>query len=82
MGFRFTVGRIMLGLLLILQGVLIMQSGYKESLQTFKDLRAQMNNWADIKGSKDDSQLSLTAKLALLFGAGYSDQTLNMLVVV
>jgi len=30
MGYRFTLGRIALGLLMILQGALIMQSGFKD----------------------------------------------------
>ncbi|TNV73636.1 hypothetical protein FGO68_gene12210 [Halteria grandinella] len=82
MGFRFTVGRILLGLLMILQGVLIMQTGYKEQLQTFKELRSHLNTWGEIKSFRDDSDLNLKARIALLFGAGYQDATLNMLVIV
>ncbi len=33
MGFRFTVGRISLGLLMLLQGIFIVQTGHKDQLQ-------------------------------------------------
>jgi hypothetical protein len=76
MGFRFTVGRILLGLLLILQGVLIMQSGYKDQLQTLRDLRSYLNH------TYGRQEGTLSGKLALLVGGSYTDQTLSMLVYV
>jgi hypothetical protein len=43
MGYRFTIGRIALGLLMILQGVLLIQSGFKDQLIQFKELRTYLN---------------------------------------
>ena len=43
MGYRFTIGRIALGLLMLLQGILIIQGNSKEQLQQFKDLRSYLN---------------------------------------
>ncbi len=39
MGVLFQTGRILLGLLLVIQGLLIVQSGYKDHLTSFKQLR-------------------------------------------
>lgn len=73
MGYRFTIGRIALGLLMLLQGILIIQGNSKEQLQQFKDLRSYLNK---NQASKDTYwyQLSQAA------GGSYTDQTLSMLV--
>ena len=42
MGFRFTLGRILLGFLMILQGIVILQGGFKEQLEQMKELRAYL----------------------------------------
>ena len=39
MGFLFQSGRILLGLLLVISGVIILQSGFKDHLQSFKELK-------------------------------------------
>lgn len=44
MGMRFTFGRIMLGLLMIIQGIVLHQGGFKEQLQQMKDLRSYCLN--------------------------------------
>jgi hypothetical protein len=43
MGFRFTAGRIILGFLMIVQGIILINGGFKEQLSQFKDLRAYLN---------------------------------------
>ena len=43
MGFRFTTGRIILWLLMILQGILIIQSGFKDQRNQMHELRSYLN---------------------------------------
>jgi hypothetical protein len=47
MGFRFTLGRIAIGLLIIMQGIVLMQGGYKDQVAQFKDLRSYLNKETD-----------------------------------
>ena len=52
MGFRFTLGRITLGFLLLLNGFLLINGSFKEQLSQFRDLRSYLNQQ---KGSGNES---------------------------
>jgi len=72
MGYRFTIGRMALGILMMLQGALSIQSGFKEQITQFKELRSYLNT--------QGKEQRLWSSLARATGGAMSDQTLNLLV--
>lgn len=69
---RFTVGRIALGCLMIVQGIVLMQGGYKEQMHALKDLRSHLN-----KNHEDYAVIPGLPFLAR-YMAGFTDQSLQM----
>jgi hypothetical protein len=72
MGYRFTLGRIALGILMMLQGALSIQSGFKEQIVQFKELRGFLNN--------QGREQKVWSALARATGGAMSDSTLSLLV--
>lgn len=70
-----TIGRIALGLLMILQGIMLIQGGINEGLKQHKELRNLLNSHSD--------DLPLPMRLLKSLGLGQtSDRTLSMMVYV
>jgi hypothetical protein len=74
MGYRFTMGRIALGILMMLSGALSIQSGFKDQIVQFKELRRFLNN--------QGKEQKLWSSLARGTGGAMSDSTLSLLVYI
>ena len=66
MGYRLTLGRVALGLLMIVQGIILMQGGFKEQQTQMRELRSYL--------VRNPSILSSLANI--------TDSTLKILVMV
>jgi hypothetical protein len=79
MGFRFTLGRIVLGLLMVVQGIIIMQGGFKDQLSQFRALRSYLNRYQE-EAAPTDFGFQVFSLLATFTGAKLSDSMLIYLV--